>query len=165
MKRLLALFSALLLLSVVATAQTRTVTVISEKANLRGTPSVNGEVVQEVSRDEVFELVTSKGPWFLVQTPRFVGWVHGNTIKLTPASPIIGESPPKSTATRPQKSSGSSSSGSDTYINTYGEAVPRPRYSDTVPAGASARCRDGTYSFSRNRRGTCSHHGGVAQWL
>lgn len=33
------------------------------------------------------------------------------------------------------------------------------------PAGASAICRDGTYSYSQNRRGTCSHHGGVAQWL
>jgi uncharacterized protein YgiM (DUF1202 family) len=35
----------------------------------------------------------------------------------------------------------------------------------THPEGATALCRDGTYSFSRNRRGTCSHHGGVAQWL
>lgn len=165
MKRLLVLFSALLWLSVSAAAQTRTVTVISEKANLRGTPSVNGEVVQEVSQDEVFELVTSRGAWFLVQTSRFVGWLHGNTIRLTPAGPSAEDSQPKSTATRPRKSSGSSNSSSDTYTNTYGEVVPRPRHSDTVPAGASARCRDGTYSFSRNRRGTCSHHGGVAQWL
>ncbi|WP_289144502.1 DUF3761 domain-containing protein, partial [uncultured Bacteroides sp.] len=28
-----------------------------------------------------------------------------------------------------------------------------------------ALCRDGTYSFSKSRRGTCSHHGGVAKWL
>jgi F0F1-type ATP synthase membrane subunit b/b' len=32
------------------------------------------------------------------------------------------------------------------------------------PAGATARCRDGTYSYSASRRGTCSHHGGVAVW-
>jgi hypothetical protein len=25
-------------------------------------------------------------------------------------------------------------------------------------------CADGTYSFSQHRRGTCSHHGGVARW-
>jgi len=31
--------------------------------------------------------------------------------------------------------------------------------------GATAICRDGTYSFSAHRRGTCSHHGGVARWL
>ena len=35
----------------------------------------------------------------------------------------------------------------------------------SVPAGATARCRDGTYSFSAHRAGTCSHHGGVAAWL
>jgi hypothetical protein len=36
---------------------------------------------------------------------------------------------------------------------------------DQVPAGASAQCRDGSYSFSQHRRGTCSHHGGVGVWL
>lgn len=34
-----------------------------------------------------------------------------------------------------------------------------------VPAGATAQCRDGSFSFGQNRRGTCSHHGGVARWL
>ncbi|WSY63845.1 DUF3761 domain-containing protein [Nocardia sp. NBC_00881] len=34
-----------------------------------------------------------------------------------------------------------------------------------APDGASAHCKDGTYSFSRHRAGTCSHHGGVACWL
>ncbi|WP_215796509.1 DUF3761 domain-containing protein [Paludibacterium paludis] len=29
----------------------------------------------------------------------------------------------------------------------------------------TARCRDGSDSYSRHRRGTCSHHGGVAVWL
>jgi len=34
-----------------------------------------------------------------------------------------------------------------------------------APAGATARCRDGSYSFSKHHSGTCSHHGGVAAWL
>ncbi|WP_006607395.1 DUF3761 domain-containing protein [Streptomyces auratus] len=34
-----------------------------------------------------------------------------------------------------------------------------------APAGASAQCSDGSYSYSRHRRGTCSHHHGVAVWL
>lgn len=34
-----------------------------------------------------------------------------------------------------------------------------------APPGASALCRDGTYSFSHHRRGTCSWHGGVKKWL
>jgi hypothetical protein len=34
-----------------------------------------------------------------------------------------------------------------------------------APPGATARCGDGTYSFSATHSGTCSHHGGVAVWL
>jgi hypothetical protein len=30
---------------------------------------------------------------------------------------------------------------------------------------ATARCNDGTYSFSQHRQGTCSYHGGVRYWL
>jgi hypothetical protein len=32
------------------------------------------------------------------------------------------------------------------------------------PTGATAQCRDGTLSYSAHRKGTCSHHGGVAVW-
>jgi hypothetical protein len=55
--------------------------------------------------------------------------------------------------------------GPDSYINSSGHCVHRPVRAPKAPPGASARCRDGTYSFSEHRRGTCSHHGGVAQWL
>jgi uncharacterized protein YgiM (DUF1202 family) len=51
------------------------------------------------------------------------------------------------------------------YTNSLGERVQSPTYYNTAPAGATALCRDGTYSFSKNRRGTCTHHGGVAKWL
>lgn len=34
-----------------------------------------------------------------------------------------------------------------------------------TPIGATARCRDGSYSFSQHHQGTCSYHGGVAEWL
>ena len=53
------------------------------------------------------------------------------------------------------------------YINVDGEFVPSPtRTADGQPLpGASAHCQDGTYSFSKHRRGTCSWHGGVARWL
>ena len=33
------------------------------------------------------------------------------------------------------------------------------------PKGATARCKDATYSTSQTRKGTCSGHGGVAEWL
>ncbi|MBK3821805.1 DUF3761 domain-containing protein [Paraburkholderia aspalathi] len=52
------------------------------------------------------------------------------------------------------------------YINKSGQDVhsPAKTKSGGVPAGASARCADGTYSFSRHHSGTCSRHGGVAEW-
>ncbi len=51
------------------------------------------------------------------------------------------------------------------YTNVDGNQVHSPAYSNSAPAGASAQCRDGTYSFSQHRSGTCSHHGGVSSWL
>ncbi len=59
----------------------------------------------------------------------------------------------------------STSSSKKYYINSSGERVQSPTFYSSVPAGATALCRDGTYSFSRIRRGTCSHHGGVATWF
>lgn len=52
-----------------------------------------------------------------------------------------------------------------TYVNSAGNTVCSPYNSPSVPAGATAQCVDGTYSFSQSHSGTCSHHGGVAQWL
>jgi hypothetical protein len=51
------------------------------------------------------------------------------------------------------------------YVNSKGETVNRPENCSAAPQGATAQCRDGSYSFSQSRRGTCSHHGGVAKWL
>jgi hypothetical protein len=53
-----------------------------------------------------------------------------------------------------------------TYVNSAGNTVCKPEESSSgAPAGATAKCEDGTYSFSESRSGTCSHHGGVAEWL
>jgi hypothetical protein len=51
------------------------------------------------------------------------------------------------------------------------QAQPAPRATTTSTApnsgygSASAVCNDGTLSYSQHRSGTCSHHGGVRQWL
>lgn len=44
-------------------------------------------------------------------------------------------------------------------------ATPYRENNAEAPSNASAKCRDGSYSFSQHRSGTCSHHGGVAKWL
>jgi hypothetical protein len=52
------------------------------------------------------------------------------------------------------------------YVNHDGNVIHSPAHtrSGTVPAGATAQCRDGSYSFSQHHSGTCSRHGGVASW-
>ncbi|MDP4005047.1 DUF3761 domain-containing protein [Methylobacterium sp. NEAU K] len=42
--------------------------------------------------------------------------------------------------------------------------APKPGGGCTKPPDATARCRDGDWSFSQHRQGTCSHHGGVGCW-
>lgn len=81
---------------------------------------------------------------------------------------IIAKTPSQITFPAGQQSQPSQSSNcpsSDHYVNSAGQCVPRPVQSDKPPAGATAQCKDGSYSFSQSRRGTCSHHGGVAKWL
>ncbi|MEP7197105.1 MAG: DUF3761 domain-containing protein [Saprospiraceae bacterium] len=51
------------------------------------------------------------------------------------------------------------------YTNSSGERVQSPTNYIFTPASATAICKDGTYSFSKSRQGTCSHHGGVKKWL
>jgi len=41
---------------------------------------------------------------------------------------------------------------------------PPPPPTTTPGNGATALCRDGTYSYSKTHSGTCSGHGGVAVW-
>lgn len=53
------------------------------------------------------------------------------------------------------------------YHNKSGQDVHSPAHTKNgkAPAGATAKCGDGTFSFSKHRSGTCSRHGGVAEWL
>ena len=51
------------------------------------------------------------------------------------------------------------------YTARSGHRVHRPMQAARAPVGASAKCRDGSWSFSESHRGTCSWHGGVARWL
>jgi hypothetical protein len=67
---------------------------------------------------------------------------------------------PKAQSTQAQKLS-----NNRYYTNKDGQRIHSPAYSPGVPAGATAVCTDGTFSFSQHRSGTCSYHGGVANWL
>lgn len=81
---------------------------------------------------------------------------------------LLAQTPqPSPTQPTPQQQQKSQAKCTDngTYVNSKGERVKRPENCSAAPQGATAQCHDGSYSFSQSRRGTCSHHGGVAKWL
>ena len=53
-----------------------------------------------------------------------------------------------------------------TYVNVDGNTIPDPAClpKNAHVTGETAVCRDGSHSFSQHHSGTCSGHGGVAQW-
>ncbi len=78
---------------------------------------------------------------------------------------LAGSQPAAARHTRHSYHGYSAGGGSDAYYTARsGHRVHRPTVANSAPAGASAHCRDGSWSFSESRRGTCSHHGGVASW-
>ena len=81
MKRFLILLVLLCFFSIGSYAQNRYVTVIVVKANLRGSPSTTGAVVTEVRLGDILKLIEERGSWYLVQSSKYVGWLHGNTIE------------------------------------------------------------------------------------
>lgn len=80
-------------------------------------------------------------------------------------APLPSTNTPTTSNTSKPDADKANCSNNGTYVNSKGETVRRPENCSTAPKGATAQCRDGSYSFSQSRRGTCSHHGGVAKWL
>lgn len=79
----------------------------------------------------------------------------------TPSSSPAASAPPasgaamKAAAPATPAASGTSSSSASSKSTT----------GNTDPTGATAKCKDGTYSKSKHHSGTCSKHGGVDQWM
>ncbi|MEV6877007.1 DUF3761 domain-containing protein [Amycolatopsis sp. NPDC051128] len=90
---------------------------------------------------------------------------------VTSEAPVVTTAPAavKTTAPKPkvprtttQAAPKPAECGADYYRNSDGNCIHRP--SDN-PSGATALCKDGSYSYSQHRSGTCSGHGGVRTWL
>lgn len=121
--------------------------------NLRKYPEIDNNIICVIPKGSVFTVdyaEQSDTTWLTVRFNGNSGYVYAGYVK----SPVIHDSY-------------SYKSGTDIryYTNSKGEKVQSPTYYSRPPTGATAECRDGTFSFSQSRRGTCSHHGGVKRWL
>lgn len=73
--------------------------VITDRANLRGTPADTGKVVDTLSKGVEVELVKVSGLWYLVQSTEYAGWVFTSDleVKQAPADTAgVSKAPPKS---------------------------------------------------------------------
>ncbi len=101
---------------------------------------------------------------------------HGGVQKAAAAAPAAAPAPaapaaaPKAapaTAAAPAAAPAAAAAPSTTAAKTATatKSAPTAAASNTDPTGATAKCKDGTYSKSTHHSGTCSSHGGVAEWL
>jgi uncharacterized protein YraI len=145
--RSLALIVALSTLSSWLAAQADTVALTSVELTVRVRPLVTAPIVTRLPAGTQVRLGACAEGWCRVTAGRSSGYALEEylTRQAPPAQQAAGRG----------------------YINSDGQWVQSPtRTADGLPpAGATAHCRDGTYSFSQHRQGTCSHHGGVARWL
>lgn len=148
MSRMIRLLPLLALLCALGLAQTA-IRVTTQAVSLHAQASSGSPVIRVVPSSASLTLKGCSGDWRRVTYKSSAGYV-----------------PRASLATKPATvSRGSSHASGKGYVNSQGNWIPSPVFSqDGPPAGASAKCNDGSYSFSASRRGTCSHHGGVAVW-
>ncbi|HEV7645900.1 MAG TPA: DUF3761 domain-containing protein [Pyrinomonadaceae bacterium] len=162
--------------------------IITEKANLRGTASQSGRVVTTLGCGTQIEVIKRAGSWFLAQSTEYVGWIHGNTIQFTSAystTPCLASQTTYTVLPAPTYQVVPAPTYTIEPVKIYQPeiATERPRTTEpsvtpsapaiAAPAAApepasavpTAICNDGTYSYSLNHSGTCSHHGGVSSWL
>jgi hypothetical protein len=57
--------------------------VININANLRNAPDEEASIIKAIPKDTVVKVIQQKGAWFLVDNDDSIGWMHGNTIKLS----------------------------------------------------------------------------------
>jgi hypothetical protein len=90
---------------------------------------------------------------------------HGGVQKPSKSKPALDEPAAPATAAAPAATAPAAGTPDAAKSSTASKSAPTVTAGNTDPTGATAKCKDGTYSKSQHRSGTCSKHGGVAEWL
>ncbi|MDD4971746.1 MAG: DUF3761 domain-containing protein [Paludibacter sp.] len=153
MKKLL-IFIELLLVTVLSFGQLK---VTTTNINFRSTPEISHNTICVIPKGTTISIlknIIQNGNWIQVEFNGKIGYIHHSLLKRNHHT------------SNNLNSNGNSAHGRiKYYLNSSHETVQSPTFSSSAPSGACAQCNDGSYSFSRSRRGTCSHHGGVKKWL
>ncbi len=75
------------------------------------------------------------------------------------AAPTTPSKPPQATTPPPAPAPKTA-----TPTNTQASTPQTKAAPADAPQGATAKCKDGSYSMAKQQRGACSRHGGVAEW-
>ena len=151
MKKLVSLISVLLF-TILLSGQTR---VTTTEVNFRATPQITDNKIGKIPKGTILTPirgVAHLNNWLAIEFNGKTGFVNLAYVKHKTA-----KTGSNLTNHNPHQVKHST--------NSVGERIQSPTQSNSTPEGATARCNDGSYSFSHSRRGTCSHHGGVRQWL
>ena len=97
------------------------------------------------------------------RNPKYQSWVNINDICFTEGCWII----PQNENNLKNKYIKTTTTPKNTKSTPKTATTPKnTKPNQTAPSsGATAKCKDGTLSYSKHRKGTCSHHGGVAIWF
>ncbi len=76
------------------------------------------------------------------------------TTCLAAGSPGVAPTPPVASVPMQQPGKGAPNAG-----------VAPSMAAASAPSGATAKCKDGSFSMSKHHSGSCSHHGGVTTFL
>lgn len=156
-------------LSVVA--QEGTATVITQQVNLRGTPSSQGEVITRLHRAELLTVYAVEGSWYLVQSDKYAGWVHGNYIELTTdfearAEEIWRNDPPVAKTPQPLPAGTRIDEEKTVLSRTYVGSNVEPVLEITNDATVAMTLNIGgvDYLFKSKETKTISLHSGIYQF-
>jgi len=124
-----------------------TLAVTTAAVTIRAQPLVNAQALGTLPARTQVRLRACAGGWCSVSNRQLAGYVLEEYLSRTLAQATLGQA--------------------RGFVNPQARrpASPTRTADNQPPAGATAQCRDGSYSFSQHRSGTCSHHGGVARWL
>ena len=136
--------------------------VTTANVHLRSESNTESNIICTVTKGSLVSIIEELEGWTKVSFNKKEGYICNSFLKLFNDPSGQGNT---NNAYKYSSSTTNDSTKIKYYKNSQGEKVQSPTYYTKPPEGATAECRDGTYSFSKNRRGTCSHHGGVKRWL